>query len=221
VIVGIIAVVATPSAGKLIRRARDLSAMSTLTRELSRARILAIQRGFNVCVRVSTGSPDPTNPSLGSVIQLLTWEDRNPDFAPGTYTDTLGATVDESVFTVGNTAVPSSTNPLPRVPIGATLHLGKQPSGTVDDVATNVLFNGYTGFNSATAVIAFTPTGGIVPPIGSGCGLPTLTDGRGIYFQDAAAKNFFRITVPSNFTGKPRQEMWVVDGYRPANWVWQ
>ena len=86
---------------------------------------------------------------------------------------------------------------------------------------TAAAFDGYAGRADLTDRIVFLPSGGIVPPEAMGCGLPTSSGGRGIYFADVQGKNFFRVTVESNLSGKLRVDKYVAgSGYVSSGWIW-
>ncbi|HEV8267051.1 MAG TPA: hypothetical protein VGR00_02410 [Thermoanaerobaculia bacterium] len=224
-LVGLILTFAAPVVAKYLRRSRDLSAISTMTRYLNQSRLQAVKRGFNVCVQFSKGAADPSNPKFEKRIIMSSWEDRNPDFLLGTYVDAVGVTQNE--VNLGS------------VQVETAVHLAK-PGGTDDDIDSNVLFKTYGGDTSLKGLVVFTPTGGIVPPEAGDCGTPTLADGRAIYFGDAPSAtdvtpsntnenwNFFRVTIVSNLSGKPREEMLIKprtgdtrDGYYPTDWKWK
>ena len=60
-----------------------------------------------------------------------------------------------------------------------------------------------------------------MPPEDTACGLPTTSGGRGIYFADAEGKNFFRVTVDSDLSGKFRVDKYVRrHRVRHGGWAW-
>src|SRR5207249_3234819 len=91
-------------------------------------------------------------------------------YALGTYVDASGVTQNEV--------------DLGSIQVETAVHLAK-PGGTDDAIDSNVLFKTYGGDTSLKGIVAFTPTGGIVPPEAADCGVPTLADGRAIYFGDS------------------------------------
>jgi hypothetical protein len=76
--------------------------------------------------------------------------------------------------------------------------------------------------------IAFLPTGGIAPPEHPESHPPDTLGGRGIYFADAAGKNYFRVTIDSDVSGRLRVDKFMetttarypTAGYRPSEWQW-
>jgi hypothetical protein len=93
--------------------------------------------------------------------------------------------------------------------------------GTRDDLGEGAAFDKYAGDNTLTNRIVFLPSGGIVPPQDASCGLPTTSGGRGLYFADFEGKNFFRVTVESNLSGKFRVDKYVPGtGYVSSGWTW-
>jgi prepilin-type N-terminal cleavage/methylation domain-containing protein len=206
-ILGILAVVALPQAGKAIRRSRSAGATSTISRELATARLEAIRRGVQVVVEVSTvPGPRSTNP-----IHLRTFSDNNPDFVLGTWTPPGGGPAQNEAI-------------LGEITLDPDIHIWKQGQ-TIDDVTTGVLWNTYNGNSSLTRKIVFLPTGALVPPQANDSVGPTPSDGRGIYFADGSpptGKNFFRVTIYSNVVARPKVEKYV-DGtikYAASGWSW-
>ena len=52
--------------------------------------------------------------------------------------------------------------------------------------------------------------------------LPTTTGGRGIYYADFGGKNYFRVTIDSDFSGKLRIDKYVDGtGYTTTGWIWR
>jgi hypothetical protein len=154
-------------------------------------------------------------------IRMLTFQDRANDetnplpadeqAAVGNFQqDTgflAGATFDEP--TLGEVVLPTS------------VVLWKQ-GGTKHDAATAIAFDEYNGDATLTDRVAFLPTGGIAPPEDTATsGLPNSGGGRGIYFADSAGKNFFRLTVDSDVTGRLRVEKYQAgSGYQVSGWTW-
>lgn len=203
-LLGALAMAVMPAAGKAIRRARAIAATSDMNRVLAQARLQAIKRGAQVIVKVDR------NAATGR-IRLRAWEDRNPDFAEGTFTPPGGGAPVNEVL-------------LQEFEAQATYRLWKQ-GGTIDDLTSAVMFNGYVGDNSKTGLLVFLPTGALLAPEASGCGTPSRTGGRGIYIADEKGKNFFRLTVPSTLVAKVRLEKFTsqniaTPGYVPDGWVW-
>lgn len=200
-ILGLIIAIALPAAGKLIRRARAISATSSMNQVLAKARLNAINRGFQVAVEI-------TQPATTNLIHLKVWEDRNPDYQWGNYTLPGGGTAVETV--------------LQEFDSESTFVLWNHSNST--SVSANAaLFNGYTGATSVKGVIVFLPTGALLPPIASDSLLPTTSGGRGIYLADEKGMNFFRLTIPNNYVSKARLDKWVdaTAGYYPQDWTWK
>jgi len=90
-----------------------------------------------------------------------------------------------------------------------------------DDVGNAVLFDNCSG-DSSSRCILFRPGGGISPP---SAGPATPSGGRGIYVADWQGKNYFRVTVESDLSGKCRTDKYVEgSGYSPPSpatkWGW-
>jgi prepilin-type N-terminal cleavage/methylation domain-containing protein len=97
--------------------------------------------------------------------------------------------------------------------LSGRIHFWKQ-GGSEDDVSGAVLFD--------ASQIVFLPGGGITPP---SSGPATPTGGRGVYFADWAGKNYFRVTVESDLSGKARVDKYIPgSGYYPPSpstkWSW-
>jgi Tfp pilus assembly protein PilE len=227
-ILGALALLAAPAAGKLIRRSQALAAYSSMQQVLASARMQAVKRGCNVVVLVDL---TPENK-----IHMHTFQDRandetNPlpsaefDVASNFRQDQFGlSTNPANEPTLGDVVLPSSV-------------VVWKEGGTPHDTGPGIAFDTYTPptppsappDSSLTDRIAFLPTGGIAPPEDtSTSGLPTLTGGRGIYFADAAGKNFFRVTVDSDVSGRIVVDKYMATtttryptaGYRPSEWQW-
>ncbi len=118
----------------------------------------------------------------------------------------------------GNSAQDAGEPTLGDVTLSARIRFWKQNDSTSqDDVGKAVLFD--------ASQIVFVPSGGITPP---SSGPATPTGGRGIYFADWQGKNYFRVTVESDLSGKARVDKYVKEaspaGYYPpsptAKWRW-
>jgi len=228
VLVGILAVIASPVAGKWIRRSEDMAALSSARQVLAVARLEAVRRTANVVVEVSL-SPD-------NRIRLRTFQDRANDTTsplPGTSsppTDEAKAAGNciQDIGTFGTS--PTTDEPtLGDVSLSARIHFWKQ-GGTKDSVTDGIRFDTYvdtpgsgnTSCASSTNRIIFLPGGGISPPQDTGSGAVTSAGGRGIYFADWQGKNYFRITVESDLSGKARVDKYVAGlGYVTSGWHWQ
>ena len=212
-LIGIVLVVAVPVAGKIIRHSNGLGAFANLRQVMAAARLQAIKRGANVVVEISV-TPENT-------IRLRTFQDRANDTTSPLPADELAAAgnyrQDSGTFATS----PGTDEPtLSDVRLAPGVFLWKQ-SGTKSDLGTAAAFDGYAGRADLTDRIVFLPSGGIVPPETTGCGLPTSSGGRGIYFADAQGKNFFRVTVESNLSGKLRVDKYVAgSGYVSSGWIW-
>ncbi|HEU5250078.1 MAG TPA: type II secretion system protein [Thermoanaerobaculia bacterium] len=206
---GLVALVALPAAGKIIRHSRDLGAFASVRQVLATARLQAVKHGANVVVEIRL-TPEKQ-------IQLRTFKDRANDTAMPLPADELAA--------AGNFVQNTFTDPIKNEPtlgdfVVQGVSLWKQ-GGTKDDLGAAAAFDKYAGDASLVDRIVFLPGGGIVPPQDSGCGLPTSSGGRGIYFADSDGKNFFRVTVDSNLSGKFRVDKYVPGtGYVSSGWTW-
>jgi hypothetical protein len=153
-------------------------------------------------------------------IQVHTFQDRANTEAPLTgaqqtavsnfQQDTFAGPVDPTNEpTLGDIVLPSS------------VVVWKQ-GGTKHDAGAGIAFDEYNGNNTLTDRVAFLPTGGIAPPEDTTTsGLPNSADGRGIYFADSAGKNFFRVTVDSEVSGRLRVEKYQAgSGYQASGWTW-
>lgn len=208
-ILGLLALLAAPSAAKLIRRSQNLAAYSSARQVLASARLQAVKRGANVVVQFSL---TPENK-----IRVHTFQDRpnketpltvaEEDAASNFQQNTFGDATDEP--TLGDLTLPSA------------VVVWKQ-GGTKHDTDAGIAFDGYDGDASLTDRVAFLPTGGIAPPEDSGdSGLPTPSGGRGLYFADSAGKNYFRVTIDSDISGRLRVDKYQAGtGYRASGWAW-
>jgi type II secretory pathway pseudopilin PulG len=212
-----------PTAQKIIRRSQLVAAHSTLRQVLATARLQAVKRGSNVVVLV--------NLNQDNKLRLVTFQDRANDETnplPADEDAAAGNFKRDTGFLAGS---PGTDEPmLGDVILPSTVVVWKQ-GGTKHDIATGVAFDGYALDSTLTNRIAFLPTGGIAPPEDTvNSGLPTPSGGRGIYFADQSGKNYFRITVDSDLSGRLR-----VDKYQagteycsnqagsascPGGWTW-
>ena len=214
-IVGLLALLAVPLAGKIIRRTQDLGGYSTIRQALASARLQSVKRQANVVVVVSIATPSQR-------IRLLTFQDRannavNP--LPADEQAAAGNFQQDSGFLAGST---HDEPTLADIILPASVRLWKS-GGTKDDLTDGVSFDKYSGNASLVNRIAFVPSGGIAPPEDtSNSALPTTSGGRGIYFADFFGKNYFRVTVDSDLSGHLRVDK-LVDGtgYTPTGWVWR
>ena len=197
VLVGILVALATPSAAKLIRRSEDMAALASARQVLAVARLEAVKTSSNVVVVVGLS---------GNLIHLLSFRDR--------------ADVTTVSANDGNGVKDAGEPILGEVTLSPRIHFWKQ-GGTEDSVAGAALFDTCAGDASSRCVV-FLPNGGISAPAS---GLPTLSGGRGIYFADWQGKNYFRVTIESDLSGKARADKYVQGtGYvRPnpvTKWGW-
>ncbi len=217
IVIGILAalvLLAAPFAGKIIRRANDVGAYASLRQVLASARLQAVKRQANVVVLVSL-DPDTQK------IRLYTFQDRANDDTNPLPADEAAAAANfqqDTTFIKANVGEPT----LGEVTLGPSVRLWKF-GGTPDDLTAAVGFDEYNGSASLTDRIAFTPSGGIAPPEDTSTSAPpTASGGRGIYFADSAGKNFFRVTIDSDFSGKLRIDKYVPGtGYTTTGWVWK
>lgn len=207
---GLVAAVAVPAAGKIIRHSRDLGAFASVRQTLAAARLSAVKQGANVVVEIRLTD--------AKQIQLRTFKDRANDTTSPLPADELAAAANfrqDGPFSNG-----TSEPTLSEFTVAAGVHLWKH-GGTKDDLGAAAAFDKYAGDSSLADRIVFLPSGGIVPPQDSGSAMPTPSGGRGIYFADAEGKNFFRITVDSNLSGRFRVDKYVPGtGYVSSGWTW-
>ena len=231
VLIGFLAVLSWPVAGKLIRRSEDMGALASVRQVLSVARLEAVKRSANVIVEVSLGSDGR--------IRLRTFQDRANDTTiplPGSATvpptgEALAAgNCVQDTGSFGSAALDEPT--LGDVSLSPKIHFWKQ-GGTKDSITDGVRFDTYvdttgsgnTSCGSSANRIIFLPTGGISVPQDGASGAVTTAGGRGIYFADWQGKNYFRVTVESDLSGKARVDKYVQgSGYIPpsssARWSW-
>jgi len=208
---GLVALVALPAAGKIIRHSRDFGALASMRQVLAAARLQAVKNGANIVVEI-TQTPEKQ-------IRLRTFRDRANDTASPLPADELAAAgnfVQDSFA-----GKPGNNEPtLSDFTVTSGIFLWKQ-GGTKSDLDAAAAFDKYAGDASLVNRIVFLPNGGIVPPQASDSGLPTTAGGRGIYFADGDGKNFFRMTIDSNLSGKFRIDKYVPGtGYVSSGWTW-
>jgi prepilin-type N-terminal cleavage/methylation domain-containing protein len=217
IVIGILAaltLLAAPLAGKIIRRANDVGAYASLRQVLASARLQAVKRQANVVVIISLDSSTKR-------IHLYTFQDRAKDDTnplPADEAAAAGNFQQDTTFIKAGAGEPT----LGEVILAANVRLWKF-GGTPDDPTAAVGFDKYNGDATLTDRIAFTPSGGIAPPEDtSTSALPTASGGRGIYFADYTGRNFFRVTIDSDFSGKIRLDKYVDGtGYATTGWVWK
>jgi prepilin-type N-terminal cleavage/methylation domain-containing protein len=211
---GFLAVLSAPSAGKWIRRSEGVAAFSTIRQVLAVARLEAVRRGANVAVVISA-TPDRR-------IRLRTFQDRALDPTTPLPPDEQAA-AGNFVQDIGAFATsPATDEPtLGDITLGPRIHLWKQGGGE-DDPASAIRFDDYAGNAALTDRIVFLPAGGILAPQDPESGQPAPSGGRGIYFGDWQGKNYYRVTIDSDLTGKCRVDKYVDgSGYRPTGWAWR
>ncbi len=245
ILIGFFVALAGPVAGKLIRRSEDMAALSTIRQVLALARLEAVKRSANVVVEVSEVSASDKR------IRLHTFADRANDAIPtcagGSNFDKpcirdsecpgstcrLTLPADEAAaagnciqnigfikpFNLDGSSTDEPT--LGDVTLSPRMHFWKQ-GGSADPANLGAVLFDSCGGNASVKDIVFLPGGGISPP---GSGLATPSDGRGIYFADWQGKNYFRVTVESNLSGKARVDKYVEGpGYYPPSpatrWSW-
>jgi hypothetical protein len=204
-LMGMAVLFTVPFAGTMIRRAADVGAITTIRATLAGARLHAIKSGANVVVVVSRNS--------NNGIHLEVFRDK-ADLAAVSPND-------------GDLLQESGEPRLSAVDIGNSIHFWKQGSAK-DDLAASAPFDGYL-VNSALDPtlknrIVFLPTGGIALPQNSNSGTPQASspEGRGIYFADAAGKNFVRVTIASPVSSEARVDKYEPGrGYVSTSWGWK
>lgn len=218
ILAGLLLLVA-PVAGKIIRRSQLVAAHSTLRQILATARLQAVKRGTNVVVLVSL-SPD-------NKLRFVTFQDRandetNPlpadeETAAGNFKQDTGFALATDPATSESTDEPT----LGDVVLPSTVVVWKQ-GGTKNDMVAGVAFDNYAGDATLTNRIVFVPPGGIVPPEDTVNSVaPTTGGGRGIYFADQSGRNFFRVTIDSELSGRLRVDKYQAGlGYVPSGWTW-
>ena len=211
-LLGLVSAVAVPVAGKMIRHSKGLGAYASVRQVFAAARLQAVRRGANVVVEVDL--------TEGKQIRMRTFQDRANDTTSPLPADEQAAAGNFRQDTGTFATSPATDEPtLSEFLVGHGIHLWKS-GGQKDDLAA-ALFDGYAGDPSLTHRIVFLPSGGVVPPQATDCGLPTSAGGRGIYFADVHGKNYFRVTVESNLSGKFRVDKHVPGkGYVSSGWSW-
>lgn len=209
-LIGLVSAVAVPVAGKMIRHSKGLGAFASIRQVLATARLLAVRRGANVVVEIGL--------TEGKQIRLRTFQDRADNAAFPLPADELAAAGNFRQDAFGKT--PNTDEPtISEFVVSPGIHLWKA-GGSKDDLGA-ALFDGYAGDPALIDRIVFLPSGGITAPQASDCVLPTASGGRGIYFADTLGKNFFRVTVESNLSGKFRVDKHVGStGYVSNGWSW-
>jgi Tfp pilus assembly protein FimT len=213
-ILGALALLAAPAASKLIRRSQAVAAYSSLRQVLASARLQAVKRGANVVVEISQ-TPEKR-------IRLHTFQDRANDETNPLPADEEGATGNFQQDTGTFATSPGTDEPtLGDVILPSTMVVWKE-NGAKYDADAGIAFDEYAGNATLTDRIAFLPTGGIAPPEdGSDSGLPTPTGGRGVYIADSAGKNYFRVTIDSDVSGRLRVDKYRPSvGYQASGWEW-
>ena len=192
-------------AGPIIRKSEVLGAVTTIRATLAAARLQAVKSGANVVVVVSRNS--------NNGVHLEVFRDK-ADLATASVND-------------GDLVQESGEPRLSSVDIGGPIHLWKQGSAK-DNLAASAPFDGYS-VNSVldptlTNRIVFLPTGGIALPQNGNSGTPQSSspEGRGIYFADAAGRNFVRVTIASAISSEARVDKYESGrGYVSSSWGWR
>jgi Tfp pilus assembly protein FimT len=211
-IVGLLALLAAPLAGKIIRRAQDLGGYSAIRQALASARLQAVKRVANVVVLVSL-TPEKE-------IRLHTFQDRSANPANPLPADEQTAAAN---FVQDPTFLSGFTEPtLAEVVIPSSVHVWKS-GDTKDDLTNGISFDKYNGDATLVNRIVFLPSGGIAPPENtSNSALPTTAGGRGIYFADYSGRNYFRVTIDSDLSGHMKVDKLVPGtGYTTTGWIWR
>lgn len=229
-LIGFLVALAGPVAGKWIRRSEDMAALASVRQVLAVARLEAIRRSSNVVVEISL-SPE-------NRIRLRTFQDRANDTTSPLPGSTSSPPTDEAkaagncIQDIGTFGTSPATDELTLgdVSLSPRIHFWKQ-GGSKDNVTDAVRFDTYldtpgsgnTSCGSSTDRIVFLPTGGISPPQDLPDSRPVdSSGGRGIYFADWQEKNYFRVTVESDLSGKGRVDKYVQGSeYVTSGWSWQ
>jgi prepilin-type N-terminal cleavage/methylation domain-containing protein len=213
-ILGILVLLVSPVAGKMIRRSQTLAAYSSMRQALASARLQAVKRGVNVVVLIDKAPVGETPTPNEYRIRMHTFQDR--------ISKETALTPAEQAL-VGNFEQDANEPTLGEIIMPSSVVLWKQ-GGTKHDAGAGIAFDEYNGDATLTDRIAFLPTGGIAPPEDTATsGLPNSAGGRGIYIADPAGKNFFRLTVDSDVSGRLLVEKYQADapvGYRASKWTW-
>ena len=212
-LIGLVAVLAVPVAGRLIRHSRGLGAFASVRQVLATARLQAVKRGTNVVVEITLSDEKS--------IRLRTFQDRANDVTSPLPADERTAAGNFLQDTGTFATSPATDEPtLGEFTAAQGISLWKQ-GGAKNDLGEGAAFDKYAGDTTITDRIVFLPSGGILPPQDTACGLPTTSGGRGLYFADDQGKNFFRVTVETNNTGKFRVDKYVPGtGYVARGWSW-
>lgn len=214
-LLGIVLTASLPVGGKMIRRARTFGALASIRQVFAVARMQAIRRGANVVV-VATKTPE-------GFIHLRTFQDRANDSTAPLPPDELAAAGNARQDTGTFATSPATDEPtLSEVTIPAGVRFWKW-GGTADDIGDGMSFDTYSGDPTLADRVVFLPNGGITAPADSTTsGIPTAAGGRGLYFADHDGRNFFRVTVESDLTGKIRSDKYqAAQGYVGSGWTWQ
>ena len=213
-ILGALALIVAPVAGKIIRRSQTQAAYSSMRQVLATARLQAVKRGVPVVVMFSKAATSPTPADLPTHyrIRMLTFQDRVNKETPLTSTEQ---------GQVGNFVQDTNEPTLGDIVLPSTVVIWKQGE-TEHDEGPGIGFDEYNGDPTLTDRVGFLPTGGIAPPEDTTTsGLPSVAGGRGIYFADPAGRNYFRVTIDSDISGRLVVEKYQAGtGYRAAGWTW-
>ena len=168
-LIGLVAVLAVPVAGRLIRHSRGLGAFASVRQVLATARLQAVKRGTNVIVEISLSDEKS--------IRLRTFQDRAND----TTSPLPAAEQAKAGNFQQDTFTPSALNEptLDDFTVAQGISVWKQ-GGAKNDLGEGAAFDKYAGDTTITDRIVFLPSGGILPPQDTACGLPTTTGGRGL-----------------------------------------
>jgi prepilin-type N-terminal cleavage/methylation domain-containing protein len=213
-LIGLLAAVSVPLAGKMMRRAQTFGALASIRQVFAVARLQAIRRGANVVV-VATATSE-------GQIQLHTFQDRANDSnrpLPSDEQTAAGNCREDIGIFAGS---PSTDEPtLGDVTIDSGIRFWKK-GGISGDLREGMSFDTYNGDALLTDRVVFLPSGGILPPQDAGSALPSSSGGRGLYFADSSGLNFFRVTVESDLTGRIRSDKYEDGaGYVSRGWTWQ
>jgi Tfp pilus assembly protein FimT len=208
-----------PVAGKIIRRSQLVAAHSSVRQALATARLQAVKRGSNVVVLVNLANDNK--------LHLVTFQDRANDETNPLAADEASAAGNfqqDSGFALAVDPVTNESTDEPTlgdIVLPSTVAVWKQGESK-HDLGAGVAFDTYAGNSTLSNRIAFLPTGGIAPPEDNvNSGLPTTSGGRGIYFADQAGRNFFRVTIDSDLSGKLRVDKFQAGtGYVSSGWTW-
>jgi type II secretory pathway pseudopilin PulG len=214
-LLGVLAAVTGPVAGKMIRRARTFGAIATARQAFALARLQAIRRGANVVV-VATLSAE-------GAIHLHTFQDRANDFTAPLPADEQAAAGNSRQDVGTFSTSPGTDEPtLADVTIPSGVRLWKH-GDAADDLGSGMAFDAYNGDTLLVDRVVFLPSGGIAAPQNAvTSSLPTASGGRGLYLADSSGHNYFRVTVESDLTGKIRSDKYEEGlGYVGSAWTWR